>query len=59
MGDRYLHQSACVRIRHGPIGQAACTLFKAKAMVTIYETLRRTDPFGLFGLKKETDLAQI
>jgi aminoglycoside 3-N-acetyltransferase len=44
-------------IRHGPIGQAARTLFKAKAMVTIYETLRRTDPFGLFGLKKETDLA--
>jgi aminoglycoside 3-N-acetyltransferase len=42
-------------VRHGRIGQAACTLFKAKEMVTIYETLRRTDPFGLFGLEEQTD----
>ena len=43
-------------IRHGRIGQAACALFKAKEMVTIYETMRRAEPFGLFGLEHQTDL---
>lgn len=27
-------------------------LFKAKPVVGIYEEARRTDPFGLFGVKK-------
>jgi aminoglycoside 3-N-acetyltransferase len=44
-------------IRHGRIGQAACTLFKAKAMVATYETLRRTDPFGIFGIEKKADMS--
>ncbi|MGC9394022.1 MAG: AAC(3) family N-acetyltransferase [Anaerolineae bacterium] len=38
-----------VRTRY--IGQSECKLFKAKAMVAIYQEMRRTDPFGLFGLK--------
>jgi aminoglycoside N3'-acetyltransferase len=39
-------------VREGQIGQARCTLFKAKAMVSIHRTLRRTDPFGLFGIEE-------
>lgn len=34
------------------IGKAECSLFKARAVVEIYETLRRTDPYGLFGLEE-------
>ncbi len=39
-------------IRTHTIGRAECKLFKAKAMVSIYEELRRADPFALFGVKK-------
>lgn len=39
-------------IRTRTIGQSACKLFKARAMVSIYEEMRRTDPFALFGLEK-------
>jgi len=38
-------------IRTRTIGHAECKLFKAKAMVSIYEELRRADPFALFGVK--------
>ncbi len=38
-------------VRTRTIGQSECKLFRAKAMVAIYEELRRTDPFGMFGLK--------
>ena len=38
-------------IRTRTIGESECKLFKAKAMVSIYEEMRRTDPFGLFGLE--------
>jgi len=38
-------------IRHGRIGQADCSLFRARALVRIYEEMRRTDPYGLFGLE--------
>jgi aminoglycoside N3'-acetyltransferase len=37
-------------VRTRTIGQSECKLFKAKAMVSIYEDMRRTDPFGMFGL---------
>ncbi len=33
------------------IGQSECKLFKAKALVSIYEEMRRSDPFGIFGSK--------
>jgi aminoglycoside N3'-acetyltransferase len=39
-------------IRTHTIGKSECKLFKAKVMVSIYEELRRADPFGLFGLEK-------
>jgi hypothetical protein len=39
-------------IRTRTIGQSECKLFKAKAMVSIYEEMRHTDPFALFGLKR-------
>jgi hypothetical protein len=39
-------------IRHGRIGQADCTLFRAGALVRIYEGMRRIDPYGLFGLEE-------
>jgi aminoglycoside N3'-acetyltransferase len=42
-------------IRHGQIGQADCALFRAKALVQIYEELRRRDPYGLFGLIEAPD----
>jgi len=35
------------------IGRSECKLFKAKAVVGIYEELLRTDPFGLFGVEKD------
>jgi hypothetical protein len=31
---------------------AECMLFKAKPVVGIYEQALRTDPLGLFGLRK-------
>ena len=40
-------------VRTRAIGQSECKLFKARAMVSIYEDMRRTDPFGLFGLRAE------
>jgi aminoglycoside 3-N-acetyltransferase len=42
-------------IRHGRIGQAGCALFKAGALVRIYEGMRRSDPYGLFGLEAPAD----
>lgn len=39
-------------IRRGYIGNAECMLFKAKAVVDIYEEFLRKDPFGLFGIEK-------
>jgi len=39
-------------IRHGRVGHAESTLFKARAVVGIYEQLLRDDPFGLFGVEK-------
>ena len=41
-------------IHKGRIGQAACALFKAQAVVALYEELRRTDPYGIFGLPRPT-----
>lgn len=35
------------------IGQARCSLFRAKAVVSIYEELLRTDPFALFGVESD------
>jgi aminoglycoside 3-N-acetyltransferase len=37
-------------IHKGRIGLAECALFKARTLVTLYEELRRTDPYGIFGL---------
>jgi aminoglycoside 3-N-acetyltransferase len=42
-------------IRQGRIGQAECALFRAGALVRIYEELRRSDPYGLFGLEGPRD----
>jgi aminoglycoside N3'-acetyltransferase len=36
------------------IGRAECMLFKARAVVGIYEESLRTDPYGLFGVGKES-----
>ncbi len=41
-------------IHKGRIGQAECALFKARAVVAVYEELRRTDPYGIFGLPRPT-----
>ncbi|MHB0877592.1 MAG: AAC(3) family N-acetyltransferase [Anaerolineae bacterium] len=35
-------------VRHGRIGSAECSLFKARAMVSIYEDFRRDDPYGVY-----------
>lgn len=35
-------------IRHGRIGQAECTLFKARPVVDIYEEYLRADPYGFW-----------
>jgi len=37
-------------IRRERIGQAECTLFKANALVSIYQEWRTRDPWGLFGI---------
>jgi aminoglycoside N3'-acetyltransferase len=39
-------------VRKHRIGTSDCDLFRAKAMVNIYEELLRTDPFGLFGIQE-------
>ncbi len=39
-------------IKRHHIGRAGCMLFKAKAVVGIYEEALRSDPFGLFGVKR-------
>jgi aminoglycoside N3'-acetyltransferase len=43
-------------IRRCRIGCAECRLFKARAVVGIYEEALRTDPFGLFGVEKTAGL---
>ena len=40
-------------IKRRRIGRAECISFKARAVVGIYEEALRTDPFGLFGVKKD------
>jgi aminoglycoside N3'-acetyltransferase len=40
-------------IKKRKIGAAVCTLFRARDVVGIYETLLRTDPLGLFGIKSK------
>ena len=49
-----VHQSARGRglIRTLTIGNAECMLFRAKPVVAVYEELRRTDPLGLFGIRR-------
>jgi aminoglycoside N3'-acetyltransferase len=39
-------------IKRHRIGNAECMLFKARSVVGIYEYARRTDPFGLYGIKQ-------
>lgn len=39
-------------IRIGQIGQATCRFFKARPVVGMYEYALRTDPWGLYGVKK-------
>jgi len=39
-------------IKRHRIGRADCMLFKARAVVAIYEEALRVDPFGLFGVEK-------
>jgi aminoglycoside N3'-acetyltransferase len=41
-------------IREGSVGQARCLMFKAKAVISIYEELLRADPFALFGIEAES-----
>ncbi len=40
-------------VKKNRIGNAGCALFKARAVVGIYEAALRTDPFGLFGVRGE------
>jgi aminoglycoside 3-N-acetyltransferase len=40
-------------IKKEKIGSAVCMLFRARDVVGIYETLLRTDPLGLFGIKSK------
>ncbi|MEM7129446.1 MAG: AAC(3) family N-acetyltransferase [Chloroflexota bacterium] len=40
-------------IRHQTIGQAECKLFKANALVTIFEDFLRTDPYRLYGVERD------
>lgn len=40
-------------IKHYKIGQAECLLFKAKDLIELYEEWRRSDPYGLCGVKKK------
>jgi aminoglycoside 3-N-acetyltransferase len=37
-------------VRHQQIGQARCSLFKARSVVSIYKQLRQTDPYRLYGV---------
>jgi aminoglycoside 3-N-acetyltransferase len=37
-------------IRHRQIGEAACHLFRARSVVSIYRRWRTTDPYGLYGV---------
>jgi aminoglycoside N3'-acetyltransferase len=39
-------------IRRGKVGAAECMLFRARPVVGIYEEALRTDPLGLFGVKR-------
>jgi aminoglycoside N3'-acetyltransferase len=39
-------------IQHGQIGAAECRLFRTRAVVSLYETWRRDDPFGLYGVQR-------
>jgi aminoglycoside 3-N-acetyltransferase len=39
-------------IRRRRIGQADCMLFRARAVVGLYEEALREDPFGLFGVER-------
>lgn len=43
---------SCGIVQARTIGQSECKLFKASAMVSIYKDMRRSDPFGLFGIRK-------
>jgi aminoglycoside N3'-acetyltransferase len=38
------------------IGQAECMLFRARAVVSLYEHALRTDPYSLFGVQKQPNL---
>ena len=40
-------------IKRGYVGKAECMLFKGKPVVDIYEECLRTDPFQLFGVRKD------
>jgi aminoglycoside N3'-acetyltransferase len=40
-------------IKRGYVGKAECMLFKGKPVVDIYEEFLRTDPFQLFGVRKD------
>jgi aminoglycoside 3-N-acetyltransferase len=40
-------------IKIGQIGQATCRFFKARPVVGMYEEALRTDPWNLYGVKKE------
>ncbi len=48
VGSEAEHRGLIKRYR---IGKADCMLFRAKAVVGIYEDALRTDPLGLFGVK--------
>jgi aminoglycoside 3-N-acetyltransferase len=39
-------------VNQGRIGNAECSLFRARAMLSIYETSLRADALGLFGIKE-------
>jgi aminoglycoside 3-N-acetyltransferase len=39
-------------IRKGRIGLADCALFRARSVVTLYEGLRRSNPYGIFGVAR-------
>lgn len=39
-------------VKRRRIGNAQCTLFRAEALVSIYEGYLRADPYGLFGVQR-------
>jgi aminoglycoside 3-N-acetyltransferase len=43
-------------IREGRIGLADCALFRIRSVVTLYEDLRRSDPYGIFGVARSKGL---